>query len=185
MAKFSVYEAGTTSPRASLQAYLEEEEALVRLRVGVRGWSREVVQRAASLFCKEPDVNICGLHELYYNDLTVLFSCRDSVWAEQHGCVPIKLDGGTWKFEFHILFTVFRGQRPEARQRNRTNRRWSETARGNRRDVAAEASSPGRLAPGTTKGFKRHGARSAGKNLRSGFILGRHWARFKPWLKVL
>lgn len=37
MAKFSVYEAGTTSPRASLQAYLEEEEALVRLRVGVRG----------------------------------------------------------------------------------------------------------------------------------------------------
>ena len=75
-ALFRAFEKGSTSLRASLQAALEEQEGAGQAQRGCAWLTREVVQRAASLFWKEPDVNICRSHDLCHNDPTVLFFCE-------------------------------------------------------------------------------------------------------------
>lgn len=60
-----------------------------------------------------------GSHHLYHNCSAVLWHCEgstDTMWTSEHGHVPIKFHSQTFKSECYIIFTVFRGRRPEARE---------------------------------------------------------------------
>ena len=104
-----------------------KRKGLARLSVSVHGWRREVVQRAASLICKKPGVNIGGSRNLCHNDPTALFyresSRRQYVrWTDEHGCVPIKL--GLWTSMSINLNPFWISHTFHSFQRENTRGRW-------------------------------------------------------------
>lgn len=89
---------------------------------------------------------------------TISVTTAQLLCASEHGHVPIKLHSQTFKSEFHIIFTVFRGRRPEAREKPSQPKELTggcdQSPSGQEvRDVAAEASAPDSLAPCARGGF--------------------------------
>lgn len=163
-------------------------KGLARLSVGVRGWRREVVQRAASLICEKPGVNISGSHDLCHNDPTALFyreSChrRYVRWTDERGCVPIKLDLWTSMSVNLNPFWI-----SHSFQRENTRGRWElsklkELTEGGHRPLSGSRRWGlwlQRLQPLEAwlqvppKGLKVW-RQISWKERRSGFILGWHW----------
>lgn len=167
-------------------------KGLARLSVGVRGWRREVVQRAASLICEKPGVNISGSHDLCHNDPAALFyresSHRRHVrWTDEHGCVPIKLDLWTSMSDVN-LNPFWISHTFHSFQRENTRGRWElskskELTEGGHRPLSGSRrwglwlqrlQPPEAWLQVPPKGLKVW-RQISWKERRRGFILGWHW----------